>query len=193
MASANAQTASEVVDRFFAKLSQETLTGSYSATLSNEQGQPAGTYTGFLEMRGEVFHARILDTEIAYDGTTLSTYDEDMNELTLTYPTPEELQEGNPLLYAKAMAEWCTPMFAPEQPQGMYFLLLLPKIQGSEIVNISIILHKSDLLPETIIMKQVTGTTTVRLQQQRWSQQPPVTTIPTETEGKEKPFVNDLR
>ena len=189
-----AQTAQQVVDKLFAKLSSETLECEFSATVTTDNNnRPATALKGTLQMRDKVFHASVFDTELSYDGSTLATYDAETNELTLSYPTPEELQEGNPLLYAKAMAEGCTATFAPEQPQGRYFLLLLPKIAGSEIVNISITADKSSLLPETIVVRGTKDTTTIRLSGQRWTSEAPTTTIPTHNENTEPPFINDLR
>ena len=188
-----AETAANVVERLMGKLSSETLAGEFQATVTSDRGEPTTAYSGFVEMRDKVFHARVFDTEISYDGATLATYDEQTNELTLSYPSPEELQEGNPLLLAKSVIEWCNPMFAPEQPQGMYFLILVPKIEGSEIVNVSIMARKSDLLPTTIVIRNVNQTTTLQLKQQQWSKQLPVTTIPTNHEGQPAPFLNDLR
>ena len=190
----NAQSAQQTLDAFFARLDHETLTGSFSANSQDSHGSPSTSYRGFIEMRGEVFHARIWDTELSYDGVTLATYNDDANELTLTYPTPEELQQGNPMLFAKSMAEFCRVDYAPSQPQGMYMLVLTPKVAGSEIVSISLLLRKTDLLPSTIVLRETNmNTTTLKLEQQQWSQIAPVTTIPTQTANKEKPFINDLR
>lgn len=189
----NAQTADEIIKHFFGRLEHETLVSRFSATITDSKGLNPMTQNGFAEIRGEVFHVRIWDMELAFDGVTLASYNGDTNELTLSAPTEEELQQGNPLLYAKAMLELYNARFASQQPQGITIIELIPKLTSSQIQGITIQLGKTDLLPQRISLRETNTHTNIIFQDQQWSELPPVTTIPTDNSDKEPPFINDLR
>ena len=189
--SINAQNASDIMERFFSKLDKQTLSLKFSATTTDLKGGNPMTYNGFIELRGEVFHARVWEVEIAYDGKTLYSYNEEVNELTLSYPTQDELQQGNPILLAKAMSELCDARLVAQQPQGMTIVELMPRTAGAGFSRLTIYFEKSTLLPQKILLREDNSTTTLVLQERQWSDKLPDTDIPADKESK--PFINDLR
>ena len=163
----SAQTADEIVRHFFGKIEHETFVGKFSATITDTKGLNPMTQQGFIEIRGDIFHARLWEMELAFDGVTLATYNSDANELTLSEPSTEEIQQENPLLFAKAMVELYDARFAAQQPQGITIIELIPKIAGSGIQGITIQLGKTDLLPQRISVKETNSHTNIIFQDQK--------------------------
>ena len=119
------QTACEVFDRFVAKLESQTLRSSVRLTISENATQPLN-YNGTVVMAGECFKVSLLSTEAAYDGKTLYVYSEDTDELTLSSPSADELQEANPLFFAKALRLKSDVRFASSGKTQCYVVELLP-------------------------------------------------------------------
>ena len=65
------------------------------------------TYTGNLAMHGKQFSLSMFNMEAAYDGNTLYMYSDELEELSLSTPTEEELVQTNPFLYAQALLPVC--------------------------------------------------------------------------------------
>lgn len=92
-----------IFELFFARLDTTVFATDYTLTIT-EQGAPTTT-TGTITMQGTRFVGTLFGSEAAFDGKTLYVYSEDLNEITLTHPTPEEQIDSNPLLYARKLYE----------------------------------------------------------------------------------------
>lgn len=185
--------ASKTLEQLVSRLEQETFIGSFHATITQDPTQQAMPLNGMLEMQREVFHANIWTMEVSYDGVTLATYDEDNNELTLSYPTPAEIEHINPLMVVRHFARTAKVGWSRLQPKG-FVSLDLTTDDDPEVEKITLQLRSADLLPEIITIKQRNGAgATIVFKQQQWSRIAPVTNIPTNHEGKPQPYINDLR
>ena len=91
-----------VLQSLLSTLEQKTLVSDFSISIVEQQSQPM-TYAGDLTMHGKQFALNMLSIEAAYDGKTLYMYNDDMEELSLSIPTEDELMQTNPFLYAKAL------------------------------------------------------------------------------------------
>lgn len=179
--------ASAVVTRFLQKVEQQTLSSAFSMTISDQASQPLTT-TGTIKMRGERFLLNMLDYEAAYDGTTFYLYSTDLNELTLTSPTPEELLEANPLLFAKALMLRASLRFAAAQREGEYWVEFVPTYQDGDIKKFVFKIRKSDLLPLEIQMKETGKTTILRFKNASFEKSVPLFVV-----EKKDAFLNDMR
>lgn len=173
-----------VLESLFMSLSEKTLTTDFSVTMGAEQSQPM-TYNGTIRMQGECFAVNMLDIESAYDGKTLYAYQADIDELSLSYPTAEELQQANPFLFARAMQDACNAT-ERELKDGTSVITLTPKEQGSGISRIT--LKVKDGLPLSIEVREGTKTTTLRAKNPQWTTDKQVWTI-----DKPNAYINDLR
>ena len=95
-----------VLQSLLATLEQKTLVSDFSLSIAEQQAQPM-TYSGNLAMHGQQFALSMFAMDAAYDGNTLYIYSEDLEELTLSTPTEEELAQTNPFLYAQALLPVC--------------------------------------------------------------------------------------
>lgn len=178
-----------VLESLFTALTEKTFTTDFSVTVGAEQAQPM-TYNGSLTMQGERFCVNVFGTEVAYDGKTLYTYQPDVDELTLSYPDPVELQQANPFLFARAMSDACNSTESDSKDGKSTIITMIPRAKEAqtEISKIIIRIEKASLLPQSIEIKEGTKTTTLRARNPQWTLAPQSWTI-----TKENAYINDLR
>lgn len=176
-----------VLESLFAALSNKTLTSEFSVTMGAEQSQPM-TYSGDITMQGEQFRVTMFEMEAAFDGKTFYLYQPDQDELTLSYPTERELQETNPLLFARALKDACNTKEQDSKDGKITTITLTPKEQGSGVNRITLKVEKSSLLLQSIELREAGKTTTLKTKNPAWTSAPATWTI-----EKEGAYVNDLR
>lgn len=160
-----------------------TLTSAQSA-MSNETPM---TYEGQLKMHGKQFLLNMLSMEAAYDGNTLYMYNEDVDELSLTNPSEEELIQTNPFLYAQKLLPIC--QYTEKAMGDKTQITLTPKDQSSGISKFILRVVTTTLLPTQIEVHETSGTlTTLRLINAHYTD-----SIPSFIIEKEGAFINDLR
>ncbi len=181
-----------VLESLFSTLEQHTLVTDFSVTMGAQQAQPM-TYNGSIRMQGECFAVNVLDVESAYDGKTLYVYQPDIDELSLSNPTDEELQQANPFLFAKAMRDACN-ITEREGKDGVTIITLTPKVKA-EISRITLRVKtasqtagKNLILPLSIEVREGTKTTTLKAKNPQWTTDKQVWTI-----SKPGTYLNDLR
>lgn len=175
-----------VLQSLLSMLEQKTLVSDFSLSIAEQQAQPI-TYSGDLAMRGKQFTLSMFAIDAAYDGTTLYMYSEDMEELTLSTPTDEELTQTNPFLYAQALLPVC--QYAEKVVGDKTHITLTPNDQSAGITKFVLRVVTSSLLPTAVeIHEGASKTTTLRLDNARYTDEFHSFTI-----EKEGAFVNDLR
>ncbi|MBQ7192098.1 MAG: outer membrane lipoprotein carrier protein LolA [Paludibacteraceae bacterium] len=95
-----------VLQSLFAALTTQILQSDFTMTVAANNAQPI-SYNGTIVLRNDSFMLVMPGVTAAYDGKTLYMYQEEVDELTLSYPTQEELLQTNPMLYAQAIAPLC--------------------------------------------------------------------------------------
>lgn len=180
----NAQ--NEIVERFFDNLNKKTLESDLLITVTENANQPTNI-TGKIIMLGNKFKAEIMGMEVAFDGKTLYTYSEDMDELTLSNPMQEELIDINPVVTAKEIVSSCN-VTTKEQGDN-YVITLIPKEQGSGIKDFVVTFRKSDLMPISIVIRETTMQTTKAV----FRNAKFISIVPDFTISKPGAYINDLR
>ncbi len=178
-----------VLQSLLATLEQKTLVSDFSLSIADQQTQPM-TYTGDLAMHGKQFHLSMFSMDAAYDGNTLYTYSDDVEELTLSTPTEEELVQTNPFLYAQALLPVCK--YAEKAIGDKTQITLTPNSPVNNTVVITKFVLRvttASLLPNTVEIHEDGGkVTTLRLTNAHYTDETPSFTI-----EKEGAFINDLR
>ena len=183
-------------------MEQKTLQSDFTLTIANNQSPIANnqspiSYSGSLAMHGKQFTLSMFNLEAAYDGSTLYMYSEDLDEVTLTTPTEEELTQTNPFLYAQALLPIC--QYAEKVIGDKTQITLIPSqthpsLQGGvggrlPIAKFILRVTTATLLPVSAEIHETEGNiTTLRLTNPHYTDTPPPFTI-----KKEGAFVNDLR
>jgi hypothetical protein len=183
-----------VLQSLLAALEQKTLVSDISVSIADQQSQPI-TYTGSLAMHGKQFTLSMFNVEAAYDGNTLYIYSEDLEELTLSSPTEEELVQTNPFLYAQALLPIC--QYTEKVVGDKTMITLTPNNPSAEEGDGSVLpiskfvlrVATATLLPVSAEIHETEGNiTALRLTKAQYSDNPPAFII-----EKEGAFINDLR
>ena len=183
-----------VLQPLFAMLEQKTLVSDFTMTYTQSpiaNSQSPITYTGNLAIHGKQFKLSMFNIDAAYDGNTLYMYSEELEELTLSTPTEEELVQTNPFLYAQALLPVC--QYAEKAIGDKTQITLTPTspIADSSMPITKFVLRvvTATLLPTTVEIHEDDGkTTTLRLNNAHYTDEAPSFTI-----EKEGAFINDLR
>jgi outer membrane lipoprotein-sorting protein len=182
-----------VLQSLLATLEQKTLVSDFTMTYTQSpiaNSQPM-TYTGNLAMHGKQFSLSMFNMEAAYDGNTLYMYSEELEELSLSTPTEEELVQTNPFLYAQALLPVC--QYAEKVIGDKTQITLTPTSpiadSPSPITKFVLRVTTATLLPTTVEIHETEGQlTTLRLNNARYTTETPSFVI-----EKEGALINDLR
>ena len=177
-----------VLASFLSNLETKTLSSEFTVTVSEEINAPLN-YPGELTMHGRCFQLDMFNIEAAYDGKTLYMYNPDIDELTLTNPTEQELVEANPFLYAKALVDVCNVTERATQDGKMTIITLTPKDQSIGINRFVLKVRNSDLVPLSVEIKEGKKTTLLKMTDPKFVQQQPKYEI----QPDKNTFVNDMR
>ena len=183
-----------VLQSLLATLEQKTLVSDFTMTYTQSSianSQSPITYTGNLAMHGKQFSLSMFNMEAAYDGNTLYMYSEELEELSLSTPTEEELVQTNPFLYAQALLPVC--QYAEKVVGDKTQITLTPTSpiadSPSPIAKFVLRATTATLLPTTVEIHEEGGqVTTLRLNDARYTDETPSFVI-----EKEGAFINDLR
>ena len=183
-----------VLQSLLATLEQKTLVSDFTMTYTQSPiaNSPSPiTYIGDLTMHGKQFSLSMFSMDAAYDGNTLYIYSEELEELTLSTPTEEELVQTNPFLYAQALLPVC--QYAEKVVGDKTQITLTPTSpiadSPSPITKFVLRVTTATLLPTNIEIHENEGTiTTLRLNNAHYADETPSFVI-----EKEGAFINDLR
>ena len=177
-----------VLSSFLANLETKTLQSEFTVSVAEDAVSPLN-YPGEITMRGDRFLLDMFGIEAAYDGKTLYMYHGDVDELTLSNPTEQELIEANPFLYAKALVEVCNIVERPSSDGKQTFITLTPKDQSIGINRFVLKVRNSDLVPLSVEIKEGKKTSTLRMTAPKFTdRQPQYIIVP-----NKDTYINDLR
>ena len=176
-----------VLSSLFTTLEQQILQSDFTVTITSKDSQPM-THTGTFTVQGEKFLLHAFGMDAAYDGKTMYLYQEDTDELTLSYPTREELQQTNPLYFAKALVESSKVTEKAAADGKTVLITLIPQDKTTDIERFNLRVRVRDNMPIMIEIKESQRTSTMRLGHPQYVQTAPQYII-----EKEGAYVNDLR
>ena len=177
-----------VLTSFLSNLETRTLQSDFTITVSEEVNAPMN-YPGTITLCGERFLLTMFGVEAAYDGKTLYMYNADIDELTLSNPTQQELLEANPFLYARALVNVCNVTERASNDGKQTIITLTPKDQSTGINRFTLRVRTADLIPLQLDIKEGKKTTTLRLKEPKF-----VTgTHKWEVQAGKDTYINDMR
>ena len=177
-----------VLSSFLTNLETKTLQSDFTVTVLEAADAPMN-YPGKLIMHGQCFKLEMFSIEAAYDGKTLYMYSPEMDELTLSNPTEQELMETNPLLYAKAVVDFCNVTEHPSSDGQQTIITLTPKDKSAGIDRFTLRVRNSDLLPLSLDIKEGKKSSTLKMNNPAFVTEEPKYII----EAGKKTYVNDMR
>lgn len=143
---AGAETASQLLDRAAKNFrSAASITAKFTLT------SPNGTASGSLTFAGDKFVMTSAQMQTWYDGTTQWTYIPADKEVSVSEPTPEELQQINPFIVINSFRTGYTAVES-KAVGGKRCLRLTAKSKKAEIQSAIIYLDAKTLLPSSITL-----------------------------------------
>ncbi len=175
-----------ILSSFLANLETKTLQSDFTVTVSEEVNAPMN-YPGSLTMHGRCFRLKMFQLDAAYDGKTMYMYAPDVDELTLTNPTEQELVEANPFLYAQALVDACNIVERTTNDQTV--ITMTPKDQSIGINRFTLQVRNEDLMPLKAEIKEGKKTSTLKMKEPKFVETPQEYII----KPDKSTFVNDMR
>jgi len=177
-----------ILSSFLTNLETKTLQSDFTVTVSEEVNAPMN-YPGTLTMHGSSFRLSMFGIEAAYDGKTMYMYNADVDELTLTNPTEQELLETNPFLYARALVGVCNIAERATQDGKQTIITLTPKDQSIGINRFTLRVRNEDLMPLSAEIKEGKKTSSLKMKEPKFvSGEQKYEIVP-----EKSTFVNDMR
>lgn len=108
---------------------------------------------GVITTAGDKFHITMPIISIWYDGHTQWTYSPATNEVNITEPIADELQQVNPFAIIGSFNENYTAVLLKSASPGTYLIKMAPKKpNSSSVVNATIELNTKTLFPQNITL-----------------------------------------
>lgn len=111
----------------------------------------AKTIKGSITLAGDKFAFSSPEMSTWFDGTTLWSYSADTQEVNLSNPTNEELQEINPFAFIKsARSDYKPRLLSSDAKQDK--IELTPKVKRADLKKIEVTINKTSKLPTLIVL-----------------------------------------
>ena len=197
LAFAQPQPAGDVVHAFIQRIEQQAMRGTFTLDIDmTAAGQPmpqaqVGTFT----LQGNHAAIDLEGMSVRFDGTTLWTYTEAANEVSVSEPYEDELDMISPLVLLQKYYILSNITYVAEQQPGTLAIEMRPKGSGQTDFNF-IVLHldATSHTPRYMRVEAADGTTIVlRLADTAWVADVPESTFTFDPAAHPGVYVNDLR
>ena len=183
--------ASESADADMAKAADRfkksaSITADYTASANGD------VISGKIVIAGEKFALTSASLSTWFDGTTQWTLDSRTNEVNVTEPTEEELQQVNPFAIISSFRKSFKPMLL-KAPKGQYKVDLKPLDKKADIRHAVVTFNSSTYLPVEIQMTTPNGQLLIKVKNASTGGNQPVTVFRFNKSKYPKVKVVDLR
>lgn len=144
--------------------SKSGMAADFVITLENLRDSKKESFNGNLMLKGEMFKLNVNKVETYFDGTTQYVYMQDVNEVTISSPSKEDMKDINPLLLMKSYQEgYKMKYFGQLKENGkiLEIIELYPNDLKSEYSIIRISLEKDSLKFYSIRLQGKNGVNTL--------------------------------
>jgi outer membrane lipoprotein-sorting protein len=146
------------------------ISASFALHIRNGRQQVSESYEGTIQMQGDKFTLVTPDMQIWYDGKTQWVYRERYEEVYVSEPDGEELQQTNPSVLLRTYKKEYNAKYTGESTSASgktaYDVELSPKKKG-DIIRIGLQIEKSSFFPSRIVIEDKNSMhTTIRIDRQ---------------------------
>lgn len=164
--SVNAQTDSQAkatLDKVSAFLQKSAITTDFNIVYENAQTNEIEKKTGKLKLKGNKFFLSTGDLELFFDGKTQWMLMKELNEVSISEPTKEEMLQLNPILIVNEFGKTHHVQFdADSEKDKVNFLLnLFPKENKFDHFKVVIVVQKDTKQVKKISIRYKNGTSTI--------------------------------
>lgn len=164
--SVNAQTDSQAkatLDKVSAFLQKSAITTDFYIIYENAQTNESEKKAGKLKLKGNKFTLSTEELELFFDGKTQWTLIKNLDEVTISEPTKEEMLQLNPILMINEFGKTHHVQFdADSEKDKVNFLLnLFPKENKFDHFKVVIVVQKDTKQVKKISIRYKNGTSTI--------------------------------
>lgn len=150
---AQAESAQKILDKCAEKIrTSPSIKASYNIT-----AQGSGTTSGSLTLCGDKFIMSSPNLKVWYDGKTQWSYMVVQEEVNVTEPTADELQQINPLIILQKFKNTYTPSVVKSTTAGTNKIKLTSKTKNADIRSAIVTINSSTHLPSAISITMASG------------------------------------
>ena len=194
---AQPQPAGDVVHAFIQRIEQQAMRGTFTLDIDmTAAGQPMPqAQAGIFTLQGNHAAIDLEGMSVRFDGTTLWTYTEAANEVSVSEPYEDELDMISPLVLLQKYYILSNITYAAEQQPGTLAIEMRPQGSGQTDINL-IVLHldATSRTPRYMRVEAADGTTIVlRLADTSWAADVPESTFTFDPAAHPGVYMNDLR
>lgn len=162
---ANAQTDSQAkstLDKISAFLQKSAITTDFYIIYENAQTNESEKKIGKLKLKGNRFFLSMESLDLFFDGKTQWTFMKDLNEVSISEPTKEEMLQLNPMLMINEFGKTHNVQFdADSEKDKQNFLFnLFPKEKTFDHFKVAIVVQKDTKQVKKISIRYKNGTST---------------------------------
>lgn len=162
---ANAQTDSQAkatLDKLSAFLQRSAITTDFYIIYENAQTDESEKKAGKLKLKGDKFCLSMESLDLFFDGKTQWTLMKDLNEVSISEPTKEEMLQLNPMLMIKEFGKTHDVQFDAdsEKDKQNFIFNLFPKEKNFDHFKVAIVVQKDTKQVKKICVKYKNGTST---------------------------------
>lgn len=162
---ANAQTDSQAkstLDKISAFLQKSVITTDFYIIYENAQTNESEKKIGKLKLKGNRFFLSMESLDLFFDGKTQWTFMKDLNEVSISEPTKEEMLQLNPMLMINEFGKTHNVQFdADSEKDKQNFLFnLFPKEKTFDHFKVAIVVQKDTKQVKKISIRYKNGTST---------------------------------
>ena len=144
--------ATELLDKVVAKYNaSKGISARFSIENKNAQNQVSGRTSGTLKMQGQCFTLKSQDMMIWYDGKNQWAFMPSSNEVNLSIPSRDEIQEVNPYMILKSYKKEFKSLYKGKS-NGLERVELIPLQKNVGIKNILLEIDVTRLYPVSIVV-----------------------------------------
>jgi chaperone LolA len=160
---ANAQTkpADKLLDELLSSIEKSAVESDF--TLKIKEAATGETYevAGNFLIKGDKFVLKTTEMDVFFDGKTQWVYSPQIDEVSITEPTKEELKETNPLAMLFAYKSKCTVKFsAKKAPDNVsQYIELHPKKSDDNLKSIELLMDKNSKALRSVSIVEKNGNT----------------------------------
>lgn len=162
---ANAQTDSQAkstLDKISAFLQKSAITTDFYIIYENAQTNESEKKIGKLKLKSNRFFLSMESLDLFFDGKTQWTFMKDLNEVSISEPTKEEMLQLNPMLMINEFGKTHNVQFdADSEKDKQNFLFnLFPKEKTFDHFKVAIVVQKDTKQVKKISIRYKNGTST---------------------------------
>lgn len=143
--------ATVIIDKLLETIQQEAIKANFTLTVSDKNNETVQKQQGKFIIKNDRFVFDTDEVKVVFDGKDQWSYMASTNEVSITEPTEDEINQVNPLAVISSYRKNSIIIFSrTEQSAQNDIIVMIPTIPGAEYKTIDIQINKTSANPSYI-------------------------------------------